>query len=597
MVSGEILVKLRNVLAMLYSDQSSIRRLVADADMHAAHIDLMGSSVNVWHSVLLEAQKAEKLDALLAVVEDDYGTNSALQQVITRYRELTGDNTQLESTIEVVHNGHSTSSDSSYSDDAYAKLAALDIPFAIGTLKQVHKNLSTADIIGLSVLDNTMLRDFGRISQAVDTALHQRTAAGQRIALNSIDDRLDKLVRELWTHREKYHDRFYPIAQQWKMIVADHLRQLNTIASTDGEIDNPYIINLPLTLEQEIFVGRVEVAAQIERLLLNHRHPPLLVYGQRRMGKTSLLKNLSRLLPESIIPLYVDLQGPATKSDSYSGFLYNIARGIVDSAYEYRQLSLPTLTREALQSDPFTVFDEWLDEVEKWFGLKDTALLMLDEFETLDKAIMRGRYDEEDVLGMLRHMIQHRPRFRILLAGSHTLEEYQRWSSYLINVEAVHLSYLTRHEAIQLIERPVPEFSLQYEPTARDRILELTRCHPFLIQLLCSELVALKNTQAVANRRIAQVNDVEAAIPEALQTGSFYAGDIRRNQIDDCGRTILTYLAKQGEGGSASLATLQSVCSDDLEGALHQLLQRELIEVADDGYRFQVELIRRWFAQ
>ncbi|WP_230967832.1 hypothetical protein [Nostoc sp. WHI] len=58
----------------------------------------------------------------------------------------------------------------------------------------------------------------------------------------------------------------------------------------------------------------------------------------------------------------------------------------------------------------------------------------------LDNAIAKGRFDEQDVLGMLRHLIQHRPRFKILLAGSHAIAEYQRWASYLINVQVVHIS-------------------------------------------------------------------------------------------------------------------------------------------------------------
>ncbi|WP_392535019.1 hypothetical protein [Nostoc sp. C117] len=113
----------------------------------------------------------------------------------------------------------------------------------------------------------------------------------------------------------------------------------------------------------------------------------------------------------------------------------------------------------------FTYFYEWLDEVEEALE-QNTALLALDEFEELDKAIAKGRFDEQDVLGMLRHLIQHRPRFKILLAGSHTIAEYQRWASYLINVQLVHISYLKEAEARQLIERPVKDFTLRYEPNA-----------------------------------------------------------------------------------------------------------------------------------
>jgi AAA+ ATPase superfamily predicted ATPase len=105
---------------------------------------------------------------------------------------------------------------------------------------------------------------------------------------------------------------------------------------------------------------------------------------------------------------------------------------------------------------------------------------------------------------MLRNLIQHRPKFKVLIAGSHTIQEYQRWASYLINVQVVHISYLKEHEARQLIEHPVKDFTLRYEPNAVERVLQLTRCHPFLVQLLCAEIVALKtsNTHLSADWQI-----------------------------------------------------------------------------------------------
>jgi hypothetical protein len=83
------------------------------------------------------------------------------------------------------------------------------------------------------------------------------------------------------------------------------------------------------------------------------------------MGKTSLLNNLGRLLPSTIIPLFVDLQGPASQASNHAGLLYNVARAMTESANRQRHLTLPVLTREALGNDPFTVFDEWLDDVER----------------------------------------------------------------------------------------------------------------------------------------------------------------------------------------------------------------------------------------
>lgn len=72
---------------------------------------------------------------------------------------------------------------------------------------------------------------------------------------------------------------------------------------------------------------------------------------------------------------------------------------------------------------------------------------MLDEFESLDEALQDGRFQESFVLSLLRHLIQHRRRFKLLLAGSHTLDEFRRWSGYLINAEVMHLGCLHEAEA------------------------------------------------------------------------------------------------------------------------------------------------------
>ena len=344
-------------------------------------------------------------------------------------------------------------------------------------------------------------------------------------------------------------------------------------------------------------MGRTDIGGRIEQLVLDRRRPPLLLYGQRRTGKTSLLNNLGRLLPSSIVPLFVDLQGPAAQASDHAGFLYNLARGMVDSAQRQRGLALPPLDRESLIADPFTRFDEWLDQVEAALG-RNTALLSLDEFEALDRALTQGRFNDADVLGMLRNLIQHRPRFKVLLAGSHTLEELERWASYLINVQVVHISYLKEDEARKLVEQPVKDFALRYEPDASQRVLDLTHCHPFLVQLLCGEIVALKNEQEVAVRRLARLADVEAAATEALSHGSFFFADIERNQVDADSLVILRALALQGEGATMNREQLAAQLADPgrLERNLTSLIQRELIEPADGGYRFQVELIRRWFA-
>jgi hypothetical protein len=84
-----------------------------------------------------------------------------------------------------------------------------------------------------------------------------------------------------------------------------------------------------------------------------------------------------------------------------------------------------------------------------------------------------------------------------------------------------------------------------------------------------------------------------------LNHGRLFFDDIQHNQIDGAGVDLLCYLAAQGAGAVVSRQILEkrSRQQNGFAHTLNLLLQRDLIEPAGNGYRFQVELIRRWFAQ
>jgi hypothetical protein len=293
------------------------------------------------------------------------------------------------------------------------------------------------------------------------------------------------------------------------------------------------------------------------------------------------------------------LQGPASRAEDHAGFLYNIARSMTDAAQKQRQLQFPGLSRANLQADPFTVFDEWLDQVEQVLEAngQKTALLALDEFETLEAPFNNGRFSKNAILGMFRNLIQHRPNFKVLLTGSHTLDELQHWASYLVNVQTVKVGYLQEAEAKQLIEAPTPDFGLRYQPEACDYVFDLTRGHPALLQLLCAEIVALKNEQPLDQRRNATKADVEAAVPEALAHGNFFFVDIARNQLRPPDVAVLRYIAQQGAQAIVTYPDLEEFGDNSVSLAtiLKRLQHRDLIEPRGDSFTFQVELIRRWF--
>lgn len=446
---------------------------------------------------------------------------------------------------------------------------------------------------------STLLRVLLLIARDVHAATQQQSRYNQQLVLQSVADRLGTLLRELSRSNEFYAKRFLPITEHWQRLIDTEIVHLTGLSTHSGEIINPYVVGVPLTRKQEIFVGRTEITLQIEQLLRDQTHPPLLLYGQRRMGKTSLLYNLRWMLPHHILPLFVDLQGPVAWSADHAGLLYNIAKAMRTSASE-QGVIFSSLERSALEKDPFSIFDDWLDAIQEQLHRadRDTILLTLDEFEALAQGFQIGHIREEAVLSTLRHIIQHRPKIKLLLAGAHELQEFPSWSSYLINAQTIHLDYLQSTEARHLIKQPVKNFSLTYTSDAIESILTLTRGHPYLLQLLCSEVVTRKNEQPIQLRYHATSEEITELLPAILKTGHQFFVDIERNQLAPHTATLLHILATQAEPFLIhQLPPLASIDTDAIDACIAVLSNRQLIESIHGGYQFQIPLIRMWFAQ
>ena len=81
------LSNLRNILATLYPVEATARRLATDAGLDERQIDFGGSAINIWHAIMGEAVKANKVAALLQIVLAEYGANPALQAAYHSWRD------------------------------------------------------------------------------------------------------------------------------------------------------------------------------------------------------------------------------------------------------------------------------------------------------------------------------------------------------------------------------------------------------------------------------------------------------------------------------------------------------------------------------
>src|SRR5512136_465233 len=75
---------------------------------------------------------------------------------------------------------------------------------------------------------------------------------------------------------------------------------------------NPYVAGNPVG-DSPAFIGRADVLREVVRVLRRPQDNAIVLYGQRRIGKTSILQHLAAQLPKEgpYRPVYFDLQDKA----------------------------------------------------------------------------------------------------------------------------------------------------------------------------------------------------------------------------------------------------------------------------------------------
>jgi hypothetical protein len=329
---------------------------------------------------------------------------------------------------------------------------------------------------------------------------------------------------------------------------------------------NPFIAGS--WVRGEDFFGRADL---IREALEGERHS-LWLLGGRRLGKTSLLKELEHRVQRSrdtpFVALYWDLQG----SGDARGLAETLLSSVEDSEPFCRATDVGV---EDVESMP--VAEMLATLVRRTVRSGWRLLLLVDEAEEL---LVVGRTDTA-VLARLRRVVSRGPDVRTVVTATRLLARIDEdaplpTSPFLQGfIPPLYLTPLSPEEGRTLLARG------GFSPEDVEVVLERTGAHPFLLQLLASRLFESRDLAATLD---------QLAADEMI--ANYFAVDF--TALAEPERALLSEVAREGRRTPAELARALSRPEDDVDALVYGLRMLGYLARDGEGWKLGNWLFERW---
>lgn len=488
-----------------------------------------------------------------------------------------------------------------YSAVNFALLQAVEAQeiTAIGayTCTKLPANIVAAFAAMLSCLD--------QIAAIVRSYLAATSPVTQRDFLLRANKQLEELAQDLDSkEQQKQPVPLSPllnlIVDLWRMVIATEGGELAQEDTVDP-VANPYVIGNPV--RGELLVGRDEILRQLEELWAKEGQcSSVVLFGHRRMGKSSILQNLGDRFGAGTIIVNFNMENYGWAQNN-GELLFNLALQLYDSWCDsgHNELAEPD-EGQFLNHNPYMAFNRFLtclDRVVKG----ERFIITVDEFEIIEEGINEARFDSY-LLRYWRGTFQNYPWFIMAFAGLHNLEEMCKdyWHPLYSSVRSISVSFLSPKAARRLITRPNPNFAVDYDSDAIEQIIKLTNGQPYLVQLICHTLITRFNRQTfeegIERERRFTFEDVEAVInaPEFYRDGNAYFNGVwvQAETSEPTGQVDILKALSRTSLSLNAIADKTGLNLEEVQAALETLKRHDVIEQRDEQYVYTVELMRRW---
>jgi AAA+ ATPase superfamily predicted ATPase len=260
-------------------------------------------------------------------------------------------------------------------------------------------------------------------------------------------------------------------------------------------MENPFTFGNPVR-DPGRFFGRKEEVRQVVNRLLSSAHESTSIVGERRIGKTSLLKYIAHpqvaptlgLDPARYCLIYIDFQGltDITPQRFWQRVLAKMKRSLCSSSLH------PEIDR-LLEMESFDLFD--LEDLCEAIAAENlTTVLLLDEFEYVTQNPNFGA----DFFGGLRALAIHH-NLPLVTATRRELvdlchSEELKGSPFFNIFANVVLRPFHKEEVLAMAAAYLDEIELPFTPQDQEQIYRLAGGYPFFVQIAGYYLVEAQSS-------------------------------------------------------------------------------------------------------
>ena len=396
-------------------------------------------------------------------------------------------------------------------------------------------------------------------------------------------------------------------------------------------ISNPYAPLAdggPVPVDSNMFYGRKTFIANIVEAFKSTQSKQIVIYGQKRSGKSSVLFHLKDVLQKegSFFCVCFSL-GDILQSLSESSFYYKILSSIKDEleTWEWEtpdsivpEFNIPGLNqfKEEDPDNPLNTFAKYVryfknscKQTKGWDN--KNLVIMIDEFTYLYTGIKSGRISDS-IMKQWKAITQNpKTQFSVVLVGQDVIPSFKK-EDYARNafgvIQDIRLTYLKDLPARELIENPIrmQGGKSRYVGRAVDRIIDYTSRNPYYIQIFCARLVEYLNENKSIYITEADVNSVASSFiigDQALEDDKFdnlirpgESEDLQEFKDEDVLAVLKQMAGLSNVIGFCRLQDLDVLNNTELtERIICNLTDREVIErIGEDKYKIQVKLFQEW---